>query len=97
MNVVKAVRWKGFNGVMVTCANSENQVPVYSRANCEERIIAELFSIIRGLLITRGKRGLEILGGECTVFVSLMTTAVDGSQVGSHKTDCAPWGEIGLL
>src|SRR6516164_3835829 len=49
MNVVKTVRWRGVNEVMVTCANGENHFRVYSRANWKERMIAESFSRNSGL------------------------------------------------
>ena len=49
MNVVKTVRWRGVNEVMVTHPNGENHFRVYSRANWKERMIAESFSRNSGL------------------------------------------------
>jgi hypothetical protein len=101
MNVVKAVRWKGFKGVMMTRPNGENQAcrvpnifPSQLGGKNDRRVILNKNS---GLANHLGRRGLEILGSECSVFVSLMRTAVGGSQAGSHKTERAPWRETGLL
>jgi hypothetical protein len=48
MNLVKTVRWRGVNEVMVT-PNGENHFRAYSRANWKERMIAESFSRNSGL------------------------------------------------